>query len=204
MAAQAAETPRRQFREGRRRRGAPRHVEQGTAGSGGGLRLSDDEPRKIDRMEAIAHLESPPAKADVAERPAACPGMNPPRKNPLVSPAKLPRAGQDAAAVHDHGYSRQLGVFKRQRLGCEFRRTIERDGRRRGKVFTDALRPDSGREFRRCVDLVGAASLAQWHRGQGGDRVDAARAQDHDARAAPGGCLEQIHGAQQVVLEQLP
>ncbi len=101
-------------------------------------KLRDEEGDEVGGMQAVAHLVALAAESDVLEGPPAQVAVDPVGEDPLVRPAELPGAGEDAAAVDEDGQGEGLAVFQGERLARELCRPVERNRRRGGEGFGDA------------------------------------------------------------------
>ena len=134
--------------------------------------LLEEERGNVSRMQAVADLESRAAEADVFQRTPGAPGVDPKGENALVGLAKLPRAGEDAAAIDPNGEAVGVAVFQREPLGAELRAAVETDWRRCGELLGDSV----ARPARTgCGGWQLKASRSFFHRqaGERGDRIHA-------------------------------
>ena len=130
--------------------------------------------------------------------------MDPEREDALVRPAELPRPGEHPAPVHIHGQLEGGGVLERQHLRRELRCPVERQRRLGGELLGDPPRRQP-----RLLELTrsrneGVAPDLHREPRQAPRRVHPAGAQHQQAALDALAELEQIDGAHQVVLDQLP
>jgi hypothetical protein len=168
------------------------------------LHLPEHERAEVRRVQAVAHLVPGAAEADVAQRAPAQVRVDPVRVDALRRVPELPGAGEHAAPVHPDGEPERVVVLESERLRGELRRAVQGDRGRRGELLTDAAlpEPDGQRRIERGAECRVVHLDRQ--RGQRRDRVDAARAQQHEPRRARLAVLEHVHRAEQIVIDQLP
>ena len=94
--------------------------------------------QQITRMQAVADLMTLTAEAEIFQRAAAQPRVDPIGKDALVRPAELAGAGEDAAAVDEHREIEGLAVFECERLGGELGRAVEGEWRGSGETLIQA------------------------------------------------------------------
>ena len=109
--------------------------------AGGISHLADEEGNDIARMEAIADLVPGAVEADVFERAAAGPGVDPVAEDALVGLAELAGAGEDSAAIDANGEIEGEAVFE----GEQARSSASSFRRGRG-----AARSRNPRKYRRA------------------------------------------------------
>src|SRR5689334_3808031 len=90
------------------------------------LDLFGDKRDKVASVEAITDLKAGAFEADVLERSARAPGMNPKGENSLINLAELACAGEDAATIDEHWQVEGLSVFQRQKFRCTLGAAVER------------------------------------------------------------------------------
>ena len=90
-------------------------------------------------MQEVAHLFPLSAEPDVAERLSEEVPAEPEGEHPLVRPAELPRAGDDAAPVDERGQAVLGRVLLQQELGRELGGAVERAAAVQGEGGGNAL-----------------------------------------------------------------
>ena len=91
-------------------------------------------------MKAIPGLMPGAVEPDILQRRAPEIGIDPKGKDPLVGPAKLARAGEDAASIDPDGEFECLAVFQRKAFRGQLRASVKGEGRRCGEIFRYAVR----------------------------------------------------------------
>src|SRR4051812_192519 len=152
-------------------------------------------------MEAIAHLMTLAAEADVFERALPQPAIDPIAEDTLIGPAKLTGACEHAAAVDEDGKVECFAVFERHRLGGELGRAVERNRRERGERFSNACRADSVRKVGCVTRTKRAVGNFNWQRGQWCNRIHATRAQQDEAGAMLFAEFEEVDRAGKIVID---
>ena len=150
-------------------------------------------------MQTITHLVSGAAEADVFERGAPRPAMDPIAEDTLIRFAELTRAGHHSATIDPHREAESRAVFERDLFAGQLAHSVERYGSRGGKFLGHAVR--TGR--RRCFAQDERAILLR--HGQGaecGDRIDATRAEQDETGVLAFAEFEQVDCAPQIVFEQ--
>ena len=90
-------------------------------------------------MKTIPGLMPGPVESDILQRRASQIGVDPKGKDPLVGPAKLARAGEHAAPIDPDREFERFAIFQREAFRGQLRASVEGEGRRRGKIFRDAV-----------------------------------------------------------------
>ena len=91
-------------------------------------------------MEAVADLVAEAVEADVFQRAAFAPGVDPESEDALVGLAELAGAGHHAAAVDPDREIEGQAVFEGESLGGELGGAVEGNWRGGGEGFGDAGR----------------------------------------------------------------
>jgi hypothetical protein len=89
-------------------------------------------------MEAVTDLMSPSPEADIFQRTAAGPRMDPEAKDALIGLPKLPCPGKDPTAVDPNGEVKGHTVLERQQFGALLRRSIEGNRWLGGELLCDS------------------------------------------------------------------
>src|SRR5262249_8935104 len=139
--------------------------------------LALEQRNEVARVETVAHLMAVATEADVRERPATAPGVDPEREDPLVRPPELPGAGEDAAAIDPDREPERLAVLEREDLGRALRAAVERQRRLDAEGFAHARVAQSSREVLVASEPKRGAARLDSHVGERRDRVNAARAE---------------------------
>ena len=103
------------------------------------VHLSIRENREIARMKYIPGLFARAVEADKPQRAAARMSVDPVGEHTLIRRTELPRPRQYAAAVDPNWKIERGAIFERQRLRRKLGAAVQRNGRARRKIHSDAL-----------------------------------------------------------------
>ena len=168
-----------------------------------GRKLRGEQRREVLRVEAVAHLVAGAAESDVLEGPPAQVAVDPVAEDALVRPAELAGAREDAAAVDEDRQVEGVAVFQGQRLARELGRSVEGNGRRGGKRLRDPEGPEARRAAPSSRDGRPRPPRTTREAGEGRDAVDAACAEENEARPVPLAEFQQVDRPAEVVLDHL-
>ena len=143
------------------------------------------------------------AEADVFQGAFRAPRMDPKRKNALVDFSQLPGAGQHPAAVHKNRQIERLGIFTRQDLRRALRAAIQRERRFRRKILGHTFAAQT-RRLRAGARREPAALQTDRNCREPVDRVNPAGAQHQEPAPPLPRQLQQVGGADQIMLDELP
>src|SRR5262249_27112883 len=150
---------------------------------------------EIPRVKAVADLMAQSAEADVRERSASCPAVNPVGEDALVAAAELARTGQHTTTADPDLEPECRDVLERELLRGELRGAVERARRLGRERLVDAR----GRETWnvRCDHgLEGLVAHRDVERGERRDGIDAAGAEQDEAGAPGPAELEHVQRAE--------
>ncbi|OQC22984.1 MAG: hypothetical protein BWX68_02975 [Verrucomicrobia bacterium ADurb.Bin063] len=171
----------------------------------GGVRpgyLLRDQRQQITRVKAIAHLAPGAIKPDILQRPPPAIAVNPIRKDALVNPAKLARAGQHPAPENEHRQIEALGILASQEFRSAFGTAVERQRRLGGELLRDAPGPEP--RNRRVGARHKPVALRVHRNGrERANRIDPAGAEQGKATTPLLLQLQHVDRAHKIMLEQL-
>ena len=171
--------------------------------AGGIVDLSEEKAGEVVGVEAVAHLVSRAPEADIFEGATAEPGVQPETEDALIGATELAGACEDAAAVDPDGKLESGTVFEGELFGAQFGGAVEGDGGSGGEVFGKACGGDIWGES--GVGIEGEGGVFHDHRqaGEWGDGVDAAGAEEGEARVMAFAVFEKLHRSEEIVFDDL-
>ncbi len=165
--------------------------------------LTIDQLDQIVDVEEITDLLARAAKPDVVKRTTEVVGEHPVGEHALVDLAHLPRTGDHAATVDDRSQAVRGPVFLDQQFGglsfvAPYR--LRAPARGNASEMPAGEAPGNGCSVPSSNRVSVSPSTSD---SRGGDRIDAARREEDDVRAAAPGELEAVVGADQVRTDQI-
>ena len=151
-------------------------------------------------MENVADLLALASEPGVTQGAAEVMARDPKRDDALIDFAHLPRTGDDATAVDQGAHAVAEDVLLDQLLAGKFAGAVERAWPVEWEALGDPTFRESG-DARCVVPAEPRLGLDEWQVVQGGDRIDAAGAEEQQGGAAGSGRLQTVDRAEEVRVE---